>query len=110
MQQVGYQQPPIESITRRIVDAFRPRRVIMFGSRARTDARADNDVDLMTEMETDLSPPRRAMAIDELFGLCDWSMDLIVYTPQEVQEQGRFRNSLLRVIEAEGKVLYERPG
>jgi hypothetical protein len=37
-------------------------------------------------------------------------MDVLVYTPAEVEEQRHFRNSLVRVIEAEGKVLYEQPG
>jgi predicted nucleotidyltransferase len=110
MEQAVLEQPPIESITRRIVEAFHPRRVVMFGSRARGDARPDSDVDLMVEMETDLSPPRRAMAIDALFGLRGWAMDVLVYTPAEVRQHRQYRNSLLRVIEAEGKVLYERPG
>jgi uncharacterized protein len=104
------ESPPLEQIVKSIVDAFQPRRILMFGSRARGDARPESDVDLMVEMETDLSPPRRAMAIDALFGLRGWAMDVLVYTPSEVELQRRYRNSLIRVIEAEGKVLYEQPG
>ena len=104
------ESPPLDRIIATIVQAFHPRRIVMFGSRARGDARPDSDVDLMVEMETDLSPPRRAMAIDALFGLRGWAMDVLVYTPAEVEQQRRFRNSLVRVIEAEGKVLYEQPG
>ena len=48
-------------------------------------------------------------AIDALFGLRRWAMDLVVYTPQEVKQQRQYRNSLIRVIESEGKVLYEQP-
>ncbi len=110
MLRIVLEDPPIEFITRRIADAMRPRRIMMFGSRARGLAGPDSDLDLMVEMETDLSPPRRAMAIDALFGLRGWTMDVVVYTPSEVREQRRYRNSLLRVIEAEGKVLYEQPG
>src|SRR5690349_17271662 len=103
-------EPPIEQITRTIVNAFAPRRIVMFGSRARGTARPDSDLDLMVEMETDRSPPRRAMAIDELFGIRRWAMDVLVFTPDEVRQQRRFRNSLLNVIEREGKTLYEQPG
>ncbi len=110
MEHAVLEPPPIDQITKRIVEAFNPRRIVMFGSRARGEARPDSDVDLMIEMETDLSPPRRAMAIDALFGLRGWAMDVLVYTPREVEEQRRYRNSLLRIIEAEGKVLYEQPG
>ncbi len=99
----------MDLITRMIVERFHPRRIIMFGSRARGDAGAESDLDLMVEMETDLSPPRRAMAIDALFGLRGWAMDVLVYTPQEVEQQRQYRNSMLRIIEAEGTVLYEQP-
>lgn len=102
-------QPPIDEIARKIVEAFRPRRIVMFGSRARGDTRPDSDLDLMVEMETDDSPAQRVRAIDALFGLRRWAMDLVVYTPQEVAEQRQYRNSLIRVIESEGKVLYEQP-
>ena len=104
------EQPPVEEITRRIVEAFRPHRILLFGSRARGGARIDSDVDLMIEMESNESPPRRAMAIDALFGIRRWAMDVFVYTPEEVREQRKYRNSLVRQIENEGKVLYERPG
>jgi predicted nucleotidyltransferase len=108
--QATLESPPLDRIISAIVEAFHPRRIVMFGSRARGDARPDSDLDLMVEMETSLSPPRRAMAIDALFGLRGWAMDVLVYTPAEVEEQRHFRNSLVRVIEAEGKVLYEQPG
>jgi len=101
--------PPITEIVQRIVDAFRPRRIVMFGSRARGTQRADSDLDLMVEMSTTASPAERIRKIDALFGLRTWPMDLVVYTPEEVEAQRHFRNSLVRVIEAEGKVLYEQP-
>ena len=103
------EEPPIDQITSRIVEACHPRRIVMFGSRARGAARPDSDIDLMVEMETPLRPVERMQAIYGLFGLRRWSMDVVVYTPQEVSQQRRYRNSLLRVIESEGKVLYEQP-
>ncbi len=102
-------EPPIQEIVRRIAEAFQPRRIVVFGSRARGDARPDSDLDLMVEMETSDPPAERIRAIDALFGLHRWAMDLIVYTPQEVQQQRQYRNSLIRGIESEGKVLYEQP-
>jgi predicted nucleotidyltransferase len=81
----------------------------MFGSRARGDQGPDSDLDLMVEMVTNDSPAQRSRSIDALFGLRRWAMDVVVYTPEEVEEQRRYRNSLIHVIESEGKVLYEQP-
>ena len=102
-------EPPIEEIVRKIAEAFQPRRIVMFGSRALGDVRPDSDLDLMVEMETQDPPAQRVRAIDALFGLRRWAMDLVVYTPEEVEQQRRYRNSLVRHIESEGRVLYEQP-
>lgn len=103
-------EPPIEEITQKIVEAFQPRRIVMFGSRARHEVRPGSDLDLMVELETHDPPAERIRVIDALFGLRRWAMDLVVFTPREVAEQRRYRNSLIRAIESEGKVLYEQPG
>ena len=100
--------PPIAQIVRRIVDAFHPRRIVMFGSRVRGDAAPESDVDLMVEMESDQEPPERAIAIRDLFGLRSWSMDVFVYTPGEVARYKDVVGTLLYTIEREGRPLYER--
>ncbi|MCX5654653.1 MAG: nucleotidyltransferase domain-containing protein [Planctomycetota bacterium] len=92
-----------------IVERFHPRRVVLFGSYARGDAHADSDVDLLVEMETSASPPERVMQISRLFGRRRWSLDVVVYTPEEVQRLRAVTGTLVSVVEAEGKVLYERP-
>jgi uncharacterized protein (DUF433 family)/predicted nucleotidyltransferase len=100
--------PPIEEITDRIVAEFAPERVILFGSRARGDARADSDVDLFVEMATNLPPAERIRAVDRLFRPRSWPMDVVVLTPEEAAASRASRNSLVRVAEREGKVVYER--
>jgi len=98
----------IQQITTRIVEHFSPRRVILFGSRGRGDARSDSDIDLFVEMESNRRPPERSAEISRLFGLRDWAMDVVVYTPEEVSHLRGIHGTLLSIIESEGKVLYER--
>jgi len=86
------QRPPvddalIQEIVRKIVAAFNPRRIILFGSRARGDQRGDSDLDLFIEMESELHPVRRRTQIRALFWPPPCAMDLLVYTPREVAER-----------------------
>jgi predicted nucleotidyltransferase len=99
----------LESITRTIVERFHPRRIILFGSSARGEATPESDLDLFVEMETNARPPERAIEVSSVFGLRPWSLDVVVYTPEEVQRLRKINGTLVSVIQAEGKVLYERP-
>ncbi|HMN41679.1 MAG TPA: nucleotidyltransferase domain-containing protein [Phycisphaerales bacterium] len=102
-------QPPIQDILATIVAAFSPRRVVLFGSRARGTARPDSDVDLLIVMETPLPFYERIRSVLRLFGVRPWSMDVIVLTPDEAAAQRTQRNSIIARAEREGEVLYEQP-
>jgi predicted nucleotidyltransferase len=54
-----------------IVDAFDPKRIIFFGSRAEGRGRPDSDVDLLVEMEAFADEPcwKRRIRVDQLFGV-----------------------------------------
>jgi hypothetical protein len=99
----------LEQITRTIVDRFHPQRIILFGSQARGEATSESDLDLSIGMETRARPPERAVEASSIFGLQPWSLDLLVYTPEEVRRLRKINGTLVSVIEAEGKVLFERP-
>jgi predicted nucleotidyltransferase len=98
----------LEHVTKTIVERFRPKRIMVFGSHARGEAGPDSDLDLFIEMDTPHRPPDRAIAISEVFGLRPWPMDIVVYTPEEVRRLRHVNGTLLSVIEKEGKVLYEQ--
>jgi predicted nucleotidyltransferase len=98
----------LEHVTNTIVKRFHPKRIVVFGSHARGNARPDSDLDLFIEMETPRRPPERAIEVSEAFGLRPWAMD-VVYTPEEVRRLRHVNGTLLSVIEREGKVLYEQP-
>lgn len=99
----------LEQVTRTIVERFHPKRIVLFGSHARGDAGSDSDLDVFIEMETSRRPPERAIEVSAAFGLRPWPLDVVVYTPEEVQRLRGVSGTLLSVIEKEGKVLYEQP-
>jgi predicted nucleotidyltransferase len=103
-----FKQGLIEHITQTIVEHCNPRRIILFGSYARGDAGPDSDLDIFVEMETPLGYYDRAIAIDALFDMRDWPMDIIVYTPEEVKQWTGQVGTMLSYVEQEGRVLYER--
>jgi hypothetical protein len=98
----------IDQIVRTIVQRFDPERIILFGSRARGDARPDSDVDLFVEMETDLPKRQRAAQVRRAFDPYPCAMDIIVYTPAETNYWRNAAASLVSTVLREGKVLYER--
>ena len=98
----------LEHVTKTIVERFRPKRIMVFGSHARGEAGPDSDLDLFIEMDTPHRPPDRAIEVSEVFGLRPWPMDIVVYTPEEVRRLRHVNGTLLSIIEKEGKVLYEQ--
>ena len=98
----------IQFVTDTIVRHFNPRRIILFGSHARGDARPESDLDLIVEMESDKDFYTRTANVLGVFGLRPWSMDLLVLTPDEMNASREMLGSVVRWADREGKVLYER--
>lgn len=100
----------LEEMTRRIVDRFAPRAIILFGSKARGNAHEDSDVDLLIVF--DGRPDKRGMAVriaQALFEL-GRATDIIVTSPSEIARERGDTTSLITVAVAQGKHLYDRPG
>lgn len=51
--------PVLAEIVRRLLKAYEPQRIYLFGSKARGDAGPDSDYDLMVVVPDDASPERR---------------------------------------------------
>lgn len=101
-------EPPIDEIVRRIVAEVDPRRVVLFGSRARGDARPDSDVDLLVEVAT--GDERRLQAARSAAAKSGWSVDVVVLTSQEVEEQTDDPGRVAWAIAREGREMYAVSG
>ena len=99
----------MSQVVRRIVEAARPRKIILFGSRARGNARRHSDLDLL--VIADSEQPRHCRAAPLYGALRDIlvPMDILVYTPEEVEEWSRVPQAFVTTAVREGTVLYEEP-
>ena len=61
MREIVIDDTVLNEIVRRLVEAVDPDRIILFGSRARGDARPDSDIDLLIIKDTDQPSYRRAI-------------------------------------------------
>jgi len=99
----------INIITHKIVQMLQPERIVLFGSWAWGEPDPDSDVDLL--IVKDSPQPRRERQRDlrrKLYppGL---PLDLLVYTPQEVDERLNAGDFFIRNVLTKGKILYAAP-
>jgi predicted nucleotidyltransferase len=98
----------IESIVAHVVAAVHPTRVVLFGSHARGDARADSDVDLLVVIPD--GADRRAASL-KLYTLpapelSACPVDFIVTTESEFARRQNRIGSIYPSIAREGRELY----
>jgi predicted nucleotidyltransferase len=95
-------------IVRRIVAVANPERVIVFGSRARRDHRSDSDLDLLIIQESSEPRYKRARVLYGALATLPLEVDIVVYTPQEVEEWRGVAEAFITTATREGRVLYDR--
>ncbi len=98
----------ISEAARRIAERFAPEQIILFGSRARGEATADSDADLLVVMQVLGSRREAAVAIDLVLTGIPVPTDVIVVTPKDIEKWGNTMGTLIYEAVHEGKVIYER--
>ena len=76
----------INDIAERIVDAVNPEKIILFGSYAYGKPTKDSDLDILVIMNSELPGYKRSVPIYKALAGILIPKDIIVYTPQEVEE------------------------
>lgn len=96
----------IEAFASRIVEQFRPQRIILFGSCAYGGATADSDVDLLIVLPFEGKSWRVATEIRRR-ARPSFPVDLLVRSPEQLQQRLQAGDTFLQEITQQGKVLYE---
>lgn len=90
----------------RIVSAFNPRRIVLFGSQARGDARHGSDVDLLVVFDDAIDHRAMRVAVTRLLADMPFAKDVLVATTADIEHP--LRGSALAEAARDGITAYER--
>lgn len=98
----------IAIMTERIVHKFHPLQIILFGSQARGDSDLHSGIDLLIVFDKLADKDKRKTAVDIRVALADLPVakDIVVTTPEELEQHRTRIGSVLRYAQQEGKILY----
>lgn len=103
-----YVESQLDIITRRIVEAFNPQKIILFGSHAYGQPTHDSDVDILIIMESQERPTVRAAKVSRLLRPRPFPLDILVRTPDEIHHRLKIGDHFIQEIVYRGNILYER--
>jgi len=98
----------ISEIINKIVTGYNPEKIILFGSYATGNPNEDSDLDLFVIKDSDLPRPQRTVQVRKMLYGSMIPIDLIVYTPKEIDESKENRFSFVYKVLNTGKTIYER--
>jgi predicted nucleotidyltransferase len=99
--------PVLAELVRRLIAAYSPERIYLFGSVARGEAGPDSDYDIMLIVPDDASPERLGsrMAYRALLGT-GTAADVVVWPRSSFERRARVAASLPATVSREGVLLY----
>jgi predicted nucleotidyltransferase len=97
----------LAEIVRRLADAYHPRSIYLFGSKARGEAGPDSDYDLLVVVPDNAPPDRRRsrLAYEALRGTAT-AADVVVCTQSHFEARRHLRASLPGTVLREGRLLH----
>lgn len=101
------ERPKLAEIVRRLVAAYQPERIYLFGSVARADTGPDSDYDLLIVVPDDAPPERRdgGLAGRALWGV-GTAVDAVVCTSGWFNARTHLKASLPGTVLREGRLLH----
>ena len=106
-QSVQLKDPVLQELVRRLVSAFQPERVYLFGSKARGEAGSDSDYDLLVVVPDSAPSDRRRsrLAYEALRGT-GTAADVLVWTRERFDSRLHLKASLPSRVVAEGILVH----
>lgn len=98
----------VATMVDRIVEAFDPERIVLFGSVARGEVTKYSDVDLLVVMPDGTDRHAAAVEMHRCLGDMLTAKDIVVTTPDEISRRGQLGGTVIREALREGKVVHDR--
>lgn len=98
-------QAQIDSITKQLIQKYKPEKIILFGSAAGGSMTPDSDLDFFIVKDDKKDAYHRMVEVSGLVEK-DIAADFIIYTPQELSERLRLGDPFIKSIVSKGRVLY----
>ncbi|MFA6402384.1 MAG: nucleotidyltransferase domain-containing protein [Salinivirgaceae bacterium] len=98
----------ISEIINKIAFGFNLEKIILFGSSATGNPNEDSDLDLFVIKDTDLPRPQRTVLVRKMIYGSKVPIDLIVYSPKEIDDSKENKFGFVYEVLKTGKTLYER--
>lgn len=99
-------QRQIKKVADRIVQQYKPEKIILFGSHAWGKPNPDSDVDLFVMKRTNDSVIERHKKVGRLLFGSGFPVDVLIYTPSQVEKRLQMGDFFLKNIISKGKLLY----
>jgi predicted nucleotidyltransferase len=99
-------QQQLDELVRRIVEAVHPLRIIVFGSAARGEMRADSDVDLLVVMPEGTHRGHTAERIYLSVRGAGIPFDVLVATPSDLEKHRDTPGLIYGTVAREGQTVY----
>lgn len=97
----------IQEVADKIVREFQPEKIILFGSWAWGKPGPNSDVDIFVVKKTD-NTRITAREIDGSIFPRPFPLDVIVYSPEQVERRNKRADFFIRDILTKGKILYAK--
>ena len=96
----------VQAAVERLVATARPKRIILFGSRARGDADVRSDVDLMVIKAHIVNRHEELVELDRALAGLTIPVDILLVSEAEFEERSAQAGTVERAAQREGWVLY----
>lgn len=97
----------IDGVAKAIAENFHPEKIILFGSYAAGTPTPDSDLDFLVIMDSNQPRYKRSPPIRLMFRPTPCPMDILVYTPDEVNKWNGATNHIVTIAHETGRVMYE---